>query len=284
MNKVIHISIALCTCNGEKYIEQQLNSILEQTIKPDEIVVCDDGSTDKTIDILSSLSKKNPGLFKIVVNNENVGTIRNFEKAISATTGDYIFLSDQDDIWYSDKIEKMMFVFIKHPKVLLIFSNGDLIDENGADLGSTLWAKWNFGNEVRERWKNNKLAFKDLLAGDNKVTGATVAFKNGLKNKSLPINVPIGYWHDAWLSLHAAANNGLYYIEESLIQYRIHSNQQIGLPESNRPSNDKVNFCKVVTYEEFYSQIRRNYPKKFKKNKLKSFCVRIYKWLRFFFN
>lgn len=96
-------SVALCTYNGEKYIKEQLDSILNQTKKVDEIIVCDDCSSDKTVEILNHYSSTNPGLFKIYINEQNLRSVKNFEKAITLCTGDIIFLSDQDDFWVNEK-------------------------------------------------------------------------------------------------------------------------------------------------------------------------------------
>ena len=113
----------MTTYNGQSFLEKQLNSILSQTIKVDEIIVCDDGSTDATHKILSKY--ESTGVLKFQVNDSNLGFVRNFEKALSLCTGEYIFLSDQDDIWYPNKVE----VLIKSLNGnLLIHSDCDLID------------------------------------------------------------------------------------------------------------------------------------------------------------
>ena len=98
------ISVALCTYNGETFIDQQINSILNQTLKVDEIVVCDDISKDNTIKIIQEYSLKFPDIFKIYINESNIGSVKNFEKAISLCTGEIIFLSDQDDVWELNKV------------------------------------------------------------------------------------------------------------------------------------------------------------------------------------
>jgi len=100
------LSVALCTFNGEIFLKEQLDSILNQSINIDEIIVCDDQSTDNTKQILESYKKDNPDLFKIYYNEKNLRSNKNFEKAIKLTSGDYIFLSDQDDIWKENKVEE----------------------------------------------------------------------------------------------------------------------------------------------------------------------------------
>jgi glycosyltransferase involved in cell wall biosynthesis len=98
------VSIALCTYNGEQYICNQLNSILNQSFPVNEIIVCDDASTDATIQILEDYKARFPGVITIYKNSINKGTIRNFENAITLTRGEIIFLSDQDDIWNVNNI------------------------------------------------------------------------------------------------------------------------------------------------------------------------------------
>jgi Glycosyltransferases involved in cell wall biogenesis len=92
-------SVALCTFNGEKFLRQQIDSILNQSMKVDEIVVCDDRSKDATIDILNGYQKKYPSVFKIYQNESNLGSVKNFERAVSLCSNEIIFLSDQDDFW-----------------------------------------------------------------------------------------------------------------------------------------------------------------------------------------
>lgn len=252
-------SVAICTYNGEKFIRQQLESIINQTLRIDEIIICDDASTDNTLNIIAEISNKFPGLIFIFKNKGNLGTIKNFEKAISLTTGDIIFLSDQDDIWKFDKVQKITELFQKQPKALLVFTDGELVDQNEINVGSTLWVEWGFSELVRRKWCNNKLAFEDLLMSNNKVTGATLAFKKALKDFTIPIEVPFGYWHDAYLALNASAMDGLFFIEECLIDYRIHETQQVGIPESSRENLKNNNFIKPISYLNFIWKIFKKY-------------------------
>ena len=101
------ISVAMATFNGEPYIQEQLDSIYNQTRKVDEIIIVDDCSTDSTVRVIEQyiLSHKDIDI-KLYKNEENLGYKKNFKKAISLCHGDYVFLSDQDDIWMTDKIEK----------------------------------------------------------------------------------------------------------------------------------------------------------------------------------
>lgn len=127
------VSICLCTYNGEKYLKEQLQSIVNQTMLPDEIVVCDDCSTDKTVDILNDFAKSNPFiLWKIFVNKHNVGWKVNFRNCIERAEGDYIFLSDQDDVWKLDKIETMMHTIQGNDKIELLLSKYITVYEDNA--------------------------------------------------------------------------------------------------------------------------------------------------------
>ena len=258
-------SVALCTFNGESFLEKQLTSILEQTVRVNEIIVCDDGSNDNTLGILKTYEKRFPNLIKIFQNDIALGTIKNFEKAIALTKGNLIFLSDQDDVWREDKVEIMSRFFQENNTCKLLFTDGLLIDDNGVSLKATLWEKWGFDTNIRKLWRNNENAFKDLIINHNKITGATVCFHSSLKANVLPIAIPYGYWHDAWLGLHAAAQQGLMFIEQPLINYRIHDKQQIGLTvEIDKEIRIKSNM-NAVTKAQFYKKMAKAYPNQ-KKN------------------
>src|SRR5215207_2518174 len=101
---MVRISIALCTYNGEQYLQQQLDSFVAQSRPPDELVVCDDRSTDRTVPIVEDFAKRAPFRVELVINETNLGSTRNFEKAIGLCTGDIIFLADQDDVWLPEKL------------------------------------------------------------------------------------------------------------------------------------------------------------------------------------
>lgn len=273
------LSVALCTCNGEKFLREQLNSILDQTLAVDEIFICDDASTDNTKNILKSYQQKYPDIIKIHFNEKSLGTIKNFEKAISLTHGELIFLSDQDDIWYENKVSVMTSFFKKHLHCKLLFTNGLLVDEKSNSLNTTLWDKWGFNKPKRQSWKNNNKAFNDLLENDNKITGATVCFHKSLKKFILPIEVPLGYWHDAWLGLHAAAQKGLYYIDENLIKYRIHHGQQVGISKDVPKATTEKGNKNYIDKADFYLKIKQLYPAQ--KDRIQYSQKNIYTWKKF---
>lgn len=256
----MNISVAICTYNGEKFLRQQLDSILLQTVCVNEVIICDDLSTDSTIEILQAYKNKYPGLIKIFINEKTLKTVKNFEKAIALTTGDIIFLADQDDIWCLDKVEIMQRFFYENKNCKLLFSDAKLIDEKGGDLDAMLWDKWGFTEEIQNKWKNNKNAFKDLIANCNKITGATVCFHNSLKSFILPIELPEGYWHDAWLGLHASAQQGLMFTSQSLISYRIHENQQVGISRIINEDSYFKSIKKYIFVIIFFKKLIKIYP------------------------
>ena len=131
------ISIALTTYNGEKFIEEQLKSLLDQSVKPDEVVIFDDCSTDRTADIVRAFIKTH-GLtsWALHVNAENMGFVPNFYQAIDRTSGDIIFLCDQDDVWHRDKIEIMAGMLESHPEILALNTGFSKINETGNPVRS----------------------------------------------------------------------------------------------------------------------------------------------------
>ncbi len=223
------ISVALCTYNGERFLPQQLASIQHQTRLPDEVVVCDDRSTDRTVEMVRAFAGSVSFPVRIFVNERNLGSAANFERAIGLCEGSLIALSDQDDIWYPIRLERSEQELTAHPEAGLVFSDGDIIDDQDQMVGTRLWTYFGFAGEVRER----------LLAGDYTVlvknrfvTGATVMFRSELRQGCLPIGP--GWIHDEWIVATTAAVAEVRPIEMPLIRYRKHAAQQVGL--SPRPS------------------------------------------------
>jgi len=223
------LSVALCTYNGSKFIEQQINSILNQTIKVDEIIVCDDKSTDATVAILKELQVANPCI--VIIENElNLRSTKNFEKAIQRCSGDYIFLADQDDLWNEEKVAKTLAIFNENPSAEGVFSNADLIDANGNSLSNkTIWDSVFFF----EKELPKPIDFIDIIfKNGNIVTGATLCIKKEVKSFIFPFSED--NLHDEWIASLLAFRNTLYYSTENLISYRIHENQQVGMKNRNK--------------------------------------------------
>lgn len=222
------LSVALCTYNGQKFLPQQLQSILNQSKPIDEIIICDDISKDDTISVIKKFQLDFPSIIKLHINEVSLGAIKNFEKAISLCSGNIIFLSDQDDVWVTDKVKKITTKFEDNPTLEAVFSDADLIDDKGNLLNKRLFEQYSFNTELQEKWATGR-ALLDLVYYRNKITGATLAIKKDLFNRAYPFTSADKFWHDAYLGLHAAANNALGWINEPLIHYRIHSAQQVGI-------------------------------------------------------
>ena len=167
------ISVALCTYNGEKFLKKQLDSILNQSVAVSEIVVCDDISSDSTKSILEQYDSKYPGIFRLFFNEENLRSNKNFEKAIGLTTGDYIFLADQDDLWIKDKVKKTIAVFDENPTAEGVFSDATLVDDDDNILFEdiSLWDSVYFFEKLMKKPID---LYKLLLCKGNYLTGATL--------------------------------------------------------------------------------------------------------------
>lgn len=232
------ISVALCTYNGEKFIAQQLDSILNQTVAVDEIIICDDCSKDNTVTIINTYIERFPSLFNLYINEVNLKSNANFEKAITLTTGDYIFLSDQDDIWKNDKVEKILSIFDDNKQAEGVFSNADFIDEHNLKIYNNL-TLWDFVCFFENKIYNPNYLIKLLVNKGNYLTGATLCIKKEVKLFSIPFKTGKNFIHDEWLALQLVNRKTLYYSTENLISYRLHQNQQLGVGDIMNTSKIK---------------------------------------------
>ena len=224
------ISIAFIVYNGARYMRTQLASILAQTHKVDEIIVCDDASSDKTKEILEEYKKSYPDLFFLHYNNKNLGPTENIEKAIQACTGDIILLSDQDDYWETNKVETIANWFDANPNMNGVFTNGSLMNSKGElDNKYALWDVMSFPHKtIRSETELNNSLKLYINTVENSVTGATLAIRNNLAFLKKPFPQFKNLVHDRWLAINLAENNSLGILNEKLIRYRIHSEQAIG--------------------------------------------------------
>ena len=226
MKTVTKISIAMCTYNGAKYLQEQLESINLQTRTPDELILCDDASDDGTLEIARKFAASCSFPVRIYVNERNVGSNKNFEKAIGHCAGDIIALSDQDDIWHAEKLERMEEVFLSKPRTGLVFTDGEVINESLEPVGYSLWQCYGLTTARQKRMREGKPY--EVLLLNNVVTGATMAFKSRFRRLVLPIPADSGLIHDGWIALLIAFAAEVGFIDEPLIKYRLHSNQQVG--------------------------------------------------------
>lgn len=225
----MRISIALCTYNGGRYLAEQLQSLQAQTRQPDEIIVCDDGSSDDTVALVQAFAVSS-GISVVQLQNETpLGPVRNFEKAIGLCTGDIIFLCDQDDRWLPEKISRMAGYLEHHPQAAAVFCNGLLVNEAGAPLAETMWDALYFEPSLRSKTTPANL-LEYLFLNGNIATGTALCFRADARQQILPFPPIKGLWHDHWIALMLAAGQSLHFLDEVLIQYRIHGAQQVGFP------------------------------------------------------
>jgi glycosyltransferase involved in cell wall biosynthesis len=220
-------SVALCTYNGAEFLSKQLESIKQQTMPIHEMVVCDDGSSDETLAILERFSKQ--VTFPVIVhrNPENLGSSKNFEQCLKLCQGDLIFLCDQDDVWMPEKVERIVQYLEEHPEHEAVFSNATMIDQAGFPTGKTSFEQIEFTNEVQSQWLQGD-SFRILLKGYI-VTGAALAIKKKALERISPVPmITKELIHDGWIALNLSISNQIGFINDCLIQYREHSNQQVG--------------------------------------------------------
>jgi glycosyltransferase, group 2 family len=238
-------SVALCSYNGEKYIHQQIDSILSQTHKPSEIVVCDDGSTDRTPEILVEYQKQYPEIFRIHFNEINLRSVKNFEKAISLCSKDIIFLSDQDDIWAENKAEKIVSFLDNHAEIDAVATNGFCIDENGAVHEK--YSLWDAPVFLREKGKN--IDYFEIILHCNIATGASMAFRAALKPEIIPFPVLKDYHHDEWIAVNTARKGRFELLNDKLFYYRTHQEQQVGGVFFDKTKKGKTRLMRIFDTE-----------------------------------
>lgn len=205
------ISVCIATFNGEGYIKAQLDSILIQIAPGDEVVVCDDGSSDATLSIIKNF---NDARIRVFENPTRLGYVCNFERALTLSVGDYIFLSDQDDIWLPGRVVEMMNSLDGNSKSLLVASNFDLIDEAGVAVGEF--------RKLNPVSRFGAVNIGLIFLGRMPYYGCTFLFKREILKYCLPI--PFGIEsHDIWIALIANLWGGVINIPGATLQHRIHS-------------------------------------------------------------
>jgi glycosyltransferase involved in cell wall biosynthesis len=234
----VKISVALCTYNGARFLPEQLESLLSQTRPPEEVVVCDDCSRDRTAELLESFAAKAPFPVRLHYNPRNLGSTRNFQQVIALCQGEVIALCDQDDIWHPQKLERTHTLLNNKPEVGLVFTDAEVVDENAAPLGYTLWQILRIDPYLQDRISAGK-AF-EILWQRPIVTGATMAFRTRFRDLVLPIHEDLSIIHDGWIALVISTVARLGMIDETLVKYRQHQRQQIGPPKRSIGKNNGV--------------------------------------------
>jgi glycosyltransferase involved in cell wall biosynthesis len=226
MSEHLRFSVAMCTFNGARYLEEQLKSIEEQYVPVSEVVICDDASTDDTPLILNDFAHRAKMRTVIIRNQQRLGVAKNFESAIRRCSGEVIALADQDDRWYPGKIKAIDQVMRSDASIGGVFSDASIIDSASQATGESLWNRYRFSTEEQSKMLSG--AAIPVLLRRPVVTGAAFAFRASLVPLLLPIPAP--WMHDAWLSWKIALHSRLVPLPQELMAYRVHTTQQIGVP------------------------------------------------------
>ena len=227
INKASDVSVAMCTYNGEKFLAQQLDSILNQSYSNIKEIICvDDNSFDKTWDILQEYAAREPRII-LSKNENNISFISNFEKSISKATSSLIAISDQDDIWVETKIEKLVNAIQEN---MMCYSDNIYIDENNNPIGKGI-------SNIRSLGSCTSCLNFPLYNG---ISGHTVIFRKELLKDALPFDKIIPF--DYWLAFHASLHGPINYVNEALVFYRQHQNNTIGSIEKAKRKHTQETF------------------------------------------
>lgn len=224
------ISIVMATYNGEKYVEKQLQSILMQTVKPSEVIIHDDCSEDKTVQVIYNFIKKNNlDNWKLSVNKQNEGYRKNFKNLLLDAKGDIIFFSDQDDEWNERKIELMSDAMRLNKNIKALNSGVCLINSNSEEIKVKLGKNSYNANFLHSMKKIDKLSYYSVesLLISNISPGCTMAITKELKEiflKNYVGDMP----HDWYLNILASIGGGCAFLNQELTMYRMHNNNTLG--------------------------------------------------------
>lgn len=215
------VDILLATYNGENYLRQQLDSILNQTYTNFKLIISDDMSTDSTVQILKEYVQKDKRIV-VYTQEKNLGVISNFEFLLTKVESKYYMFSDQDDIWNEDKIEKTM-TKLKETDADLVFTDLEVVDNEIKTIHNSYWELKGLKEKIE---KYNGF---DALYLNNYVTGCTLLAKAETIQKSMPIPKNSKYvLHDYWIALIASQTGKIEFLNEPTIKYRQHKNNRVG--------------------------------------------------------
>lgn len=216
------IDILMATYNGEKYIKEQIDSILNQTYSNFRLLICDDNSTDSTYSILQEYEKKDSRIV-VLKNEENLGYIRNFENLLKNVNSKYFMFSDQDDVWNQDKIE-LSYKFLKESESDLVFTDLEIVDESLNMISSSYNRKMGCFRKIIKCSNSYEMIYLY-----NVITGCTILSKSKYIEKILPLPQNKDLIHDHFMPLIILLNGGkISYLDIPTIKYRQHSANQVG--------------------------------------------------------
>lgn len=218
------ISIALCTYNGERYLKQQMDSLLAQSYPNLELIISDDASSDQTLSILNSYTHSNLHIYQ---NEYNVGYNKNFEACLQRCTGEYICISDQDDEWDKDKVVKLYKAIDTSP---MAFTDSALINEKSESLNQTM------SQFLRKPFQSIRSPLE--LVYTNIVSGHSMLFDRKLLDIALP--VPNDIFYDWWLAFIASTQGNIHYLNETLVNHREHDQSAMLQHAKTQKRNHKL--------------------------------------------
>jgi len=217
------IDILLATNNGEKYLKEQIDSILSQTHSNFRLVISDDCSKDSTKDILKEYEKKDNRI-EVYYQENNLGYVKNFEFLLTKVENEVYALSDQDDVWNIDKIEKT-YKEMKDTDADLIFTDLEVVDEKLKTIVPSFNDYMSFSRKIKKYKDSYKMQYLY-----NCITGCTLMSKKKFIEKILPIPTTSKYViHDTWIGLIVALSGKVSYLDEKTIKYRQHGSNQVGI-------------------------------------------------------
>lgn len=220
------VSVAMATCNGANFVDAQLESLASQTRLPDELVVCDDASSDDTLERLRGFATRAPFEVRIESNDPGLGTTANFDRAASLCSSEIVFLADQDDIWLPEKIETLAAVLDHNLSVGAVFCNGTVVDATNLPLEYDLWTAIGFDEKERaivRDGRSHEVFVRHVVAA-----GTTFAFRGSYAPLVYPFPT-LRSAHDAWVACLISAVSKVEIVEQELIRYRLHGGNQLGL-------------------------------------------------------
>jgi glycosyltransferase involved in cell wall biosynthesis len=245
----MRLSVAMGTYQGSRFLPEQLESIAAQSRPPDELVVCDDRSTDDTASVVEAFSASCSFPVRLHRNGTRRGPAGNFEGAIRRTSGDVVVLADQDDVWRLDKLQRIHAAFASSEGAGLVFSDAELVDDLSRPIGTSYWESAHLSHPVLQEIDRGE-AFMALVerhvARGATIMGAAMAFAGRYRDLVLPfpsrvVGVNSGLIHDSWIALLIAAVAEVRVLPEPLLSYRQHAAQQIGLHMDDQTHGVRVN-------------------------------------------
>lgn len=248
------IDILMATYNGEKYLREQISSILDQTYSDFRLLISDDFSQDSTREILNEYVQKDSRVI-VFVQKKNLGVCKNFEYLMKKVENEYFMFADQDDFWQKDKIEKCI-EKIKNEDCDLVYSNLEVVNQDLQLLNKSYWKVKGFEKKVKKY--NN---FESLYL-NNYITGCTMLVKSKWIDKILPLPHNSKYiLHDYWTALVISKIGKIAYVDESLVKYRQHKDNEVG---SKRKTDSINNFEEM---RNLFIDVKLDHFKIFKDNK-----------------